>query len=110
MALINTGDGDPGGATPAKHPRLDFEKAQCVSQSQLNRLIARYIVDDMLPGLTVKSAAFRGLVSKIPVKRQQRLPCQKTFPKYLNNEYAKMEIELKERFEEIEYLSTTADI
>lgn len=106
----NTGDGDPGGATPAKHPRLHFEKAQSVSRSQLNRLIARYVVDDMLPISTVESAAFRGLVSKIPVKGQQGLPCRKTFSKYLNNEYAKIETELKQRFEEIEYLSTTADI
>lgn len=114
--------GDPGAAnvssadqaTPSKQPRLDFKSPpapQSVSQAELNRLIARYVVEDMLPISTVESVAFRELISKIPVKRREGVPpCRKTFSKYLDNEYAKMEVELKKTFEKLEHVSTTADI
>ena len=43
-------------------------------------MIARYVVEDMLPIATVESVAFRELVSKIPVKAVKAGPqCRKTF-------------------------------
>ena len=40
-----------GEATPAKQRKLDFTKpvAQSITQTQLNRLIAGYVVEDMQP-------------------------------------------------------------
>ena len=37
-------------------------------------------------------------------------PCTKTLAKYLDADYAKMNTELKKCFEELDFLSTTADI
>ena len=77
---VSTTGSDPDGATPSKQPKNDFFKSPHVTQSQLNRLIARYVVEDMLPIATVESVAFRELVSKIPVKAVKAGPqCRKTF-------------------------------
>ncbi|XP_038123771.1 zinc finger BED domain-containing protein 4-like [Cyprinodon tularosa] len=57
---------------------------------------------------TVESPAFRRLVSMIPGATRQM--GRKTFSKYLEREYAKMESELKKTFEGLNYISTTADI
>ena len=95
-----------GEATPAKQRKLDFTKpvAQSITQTQLNRLIARYVVEDMQPISTVESLAFRGLVSKIPVRGSDGAappPCRKTFSRYLDEEYANMESQLKKTFDEL---------
>ena len=62
----------------------------------------------MLPLSTVESVPFRALVSKIPVNAGPM--CYKTFSKYLNSEYSKMEDDLKNTFDGLDCLSTTADI
>ena len=89
---------DAEGATPCKQPRLDFTRTavQPISQVELNKLIARYVVDDMHPLSTVESVAFRQLISKIPViNGGSGQMCRKTFSSYLDREYAKMQVELK---------------
>ena len=95
-----------GEATPAEQRKLEFIKpvAQSITQTQLNRLIARYVVEDMQPISTVESLAFRGLVSKIPVRGSDGAappPCRKTFSRYLDEEYANMESQLKKTFDEL---------
>ncbi|KAK0143118.1 hypothetical protein N1851_018763 [Merluccius polli] len=67
----------------------------------------------MQPISTVESLAFRELVSKIPVRGRDGAgpaPGRKTFSRYLDNEYANMESQLKNTFDELEHVSTTADI
>uniref|UniRef100_A0A671U1X3 HAT C-terminal dimerisation domain-containing protein n=1 Tax=Sparus aurata TaxID=8175 RepID=A0A671U1X3_SPAAU len=92
---------DAEGATPCKQPKLDFTRTavQPISQAELNKLIARYVVDDMHPLSTVESVAFRQLTSKIPVTNGgSGQMCRKTFSSYLDREYG------------LPHVSTTADI
>ncbi|KAM3612543.1 uncharacterized protein V6R79_010062 [Siganus canaliculatus] len=102
---------DPG-PPPFKQAKLDFKSPQpAISQSQIKIMVARYVVEDMLPISTVESDVFREMIKKIPVKGGHPGPqCRKTFSKYLDTEYSKMEAELKNTFNELDYLSTTADI
>lgn len=99
------------GATPSKQQKLDFSaQSKHLTQTELNALIGRYVVENMLPLLTVDSDSFRALVAKIPTRGGAVPPCRKTFSKYIEAEYVKMNAELKKSFEELEYVSTTADI
>ena len=52
--------GQAVGATTSKQPRLDFKQksSQSVSQEELKRMIARYVVEDMQLLTTVESVAF----------------------------------------------------
>lgn len=107
----NEGHGD--GATPAKQQRLDFSASatpKLTTQKELNEMIGRYVVENMLPLSTVDSDSFRALIGKIPRRAGAGPPCRKTFSKYIDAEYVKMNIELKKEFEQLEYVSTTADI
>uniref|UniRef100_A0A3Q4H3B9 HAT C-terminal dimerisation domain-containing protein n=1 Tax=Neolamprologus brichardi TaxID=32507 RepID=A0A3Q4H3B9_NEOBR len=109
----NVGDSSSIDAIPAKQRKLDFGQpaAQSITQPQLHRLIARYVVEDMKPISTVESHAFRQLISHIPVRgRAGKAPCRKTFSSFLDQEYANMESELKNTLDMVEYISTTADI
>ncbi|KAL4008630.1 hypothetical protein ACER0C_002482 [Sarotherodon galilaeus] len=96
----NVGNSSSVDAIPAKQRKLDFGQpaAQSITQPQLHRLIARYVVEDMKPISTVESHAFRQLISHI------------TFSSFLDQEYANMESELKNTLDIVEYISTTADI
>ena len=57
---------DDDGPTPSKQQKLDFEKPKEISKSEVNRLSASYIVEEMLPLSTVESS-FRKLVGKINI-------------------------------------------
>lgn len=99
------------GATSLKQQKLDFTPPpKLTTQTELNALIGRYVVEDMLPLSTVESDSFRAITERIPVKAGARTPGRKTFAKYLDAEYTKMNKELMKTFEELEFLSTTADI
>ena len=100
------------GPSPCKQQKLDFSTSapQKLSQTELYGLIGRYVVENMLPISTVESDSFRALISKIPRKVGVGPPCRKTFSKYIDTEYARMNAELKKEFEQLEYLATTADI
>uniref|UniRef100_A0AAZ1XXB0 BED-type domain-containing protein n=1 Tax=Oreochromis aureus TaxID=47969 RepID=A0AAZ1XXB0_OREAU len=75
------------------------------------KMIAGYVVEEMLPLRTVESPSFRCILNKIPAcGKKAALPDRKTFSTYLDKCYADMEMELKETFESLEYISTTADI
>uniref|UniRef100_A0A3P9CBE3 BED-type domain-containing protein n=1 Tax=Maylandia zebra TaxID=106582 RepID=A0A3P9CBE3_9CICH len=109
----NVGDFSSVDAIPAKQRKLDFGQpaAQSITQPQLHRLIARYVVEDMKPISTVESHAFRQLISHIPVRgRAGKALSRKTFSSFLDQEYANMESELKNTLDMVEYISTTADI
>uniref|UniRef100_A0AAZ1XY96 HAT C-terminal dimerisation domain-containing protein n=1 Tax=Oreochromis aureus TaxID=47969 RepID=A0AAZ1XY96_OREAU len=80
------------------------------TMTELHKLIARYVVENMLPLSTVESDSFKSLLAKIPARGGIGPPCRKTFSKYIDTEYAKMNVELKKTFNELEYVSTTADI
>ncbi|XP_019216869.2 uncharacterized protein LOC109202836 [Oreochromis niloticus] len=103
---------DNTAATPAKQTKLDFTSAtQKVSEGELKKMIAGYVVEEMLPLRTVESPSFRCILNKIPVcVKKAALPDRKTFSTYLDKCYADMEMELKETFESLEYISTTANI
>lgn len=53
---------------------------------------------------------FRTIIEKIPARVGLSPPCKKTFSKYINAEWARMNAELKKTFEHVEYISTAADI
>uniref|UniRef100_A0AAZ1XY44 HAT C-terminal dimerisation domain-containing protein n=1 Tax=Oreochromis aureus TaxID=47969 RepID=A0AAZ1XY44_OREAU len=103
---------DNTAATPAKQTKLDFTSAtQKVSEGELKKMIAGYVVEEMLPLRTVESLSFRCILNKIPVcGKKAALHDRKMFSAYLDKCYADMEMELKETFESLEYISTTADI
>lgn len=83
-----------------------------MTKAELNTLIARYVVENMLPLSTVESESFRAILAKIPIRGGGRgvSPCQNTFAKFIDSEYKTINIELKKSLEELEYISTTADI
>uniref|UniRef100_A0A8C1Z2W8 BED-type domain-containing protein n=1 Tax=Cyprinus carpio TaxID=7962 RepID=A0A8C1Z2W8_CYPCA len=95
-------------APSAKQQRLDFNRT--VSQGQINKAIARYIVENMQPVSTVESPAFRQLISMITCSGGTQQMGRKTFSNYLDKEYSKMESELKTTFEGLDYIAITADI
>ncbi|XP_058504131.1 CKLF-like MARVEL transmembrane domain-containing protein 8b isoform X3 [Solea solea] len=51
--------------TPPKQQRLEFER-ETHSQAQLDKTIARHVVENMLPISTVEDPAFRQIISKVP--------------------------------------------
>lgn len=95
----------------AKQQKLDFSgQTQNVSGENLKKLVAGYIVEEMLSISTVDSPSFRRIMGKIPTHHKVRLPRRKTFAGYLEKEYATMEANLKSALDKIQFVSTTADI
>uniref|UniRef100_A0A3P9DUX7 BED-type domain-containing protein n=1 Tax=Maylandia zebra TaxID=106582 RepID=A0A3P9DUX7_9CICH len=78
------------GPTPPKQQKLDFG-AKPVSDEELKKLVAQYIVEEMLPINTVDSPSFRAIIKKIPTS-------------------VNAELNLKATLNEIDFVSTTADI
>ena len=81
-----------------KQLKLDFSapaSQKLVTQTELNAVIGRYVVEDMFPLSTADSDSFRALTGKIPGRAGAGPPCRKTFSKYIDAEYAKMNAELK---------------
>ncbi len=106
LANASSANKEGHGATPSKQLKLDFSapaSQKLVTQTELNGMIGKYVVENMLPLSTVHSDSFRALIGKIPGRAGAGPPCRKTFSKY-------MDAELKRGFEELEYVSTTADI
>lgn len=101
-----------GSQPAAKQRKLDFNggQQQAMCENEVTRLVARYVVDEMLPISTIDSPSFRQILGKIPVRGNKKPPGRKTFASYLDREYTLMEAELKKAFNEIDYVSTTADI
>ncbi|XP_073694418.1 uncharacterized protein [Garra rufa] len=97
---------------PHKQQKLSFEhKVLPTSKSEINKLVASYVVEEMLPLSTVESLSFRKIICKIQIAgTDQPFLDRKTFAMYIDKCYAMMESELKKTFESIEYVSTTADI
>ncbi|XP_035987101.1 uncharacterized protein LOC118560298 [Fundulus heteroclitus] len=97
-----------------KQQKLNFSRPAIIplEPREVRRLVAEYVVEDMLPLSTVESPAFKKLVSKIPVTTNDKhvLPCRTTFAKELDRTYTVMEKELKKTIDEQQYVSTTADI
>lgn len=109
VSLGDTQQGDEG-PMPSKQRKLDFSDRKLVTQSELNKVIARYVVENMLPLSTVESDSFRAIIALIPTRAGVGPPCRKTFSKYIDTECTKMNAEQKKKFDELEYVSTTADI
>uniref|UniRef100_A0A3P9D5A2 BED-type domain-containing protein n=1 Tax=Maylandia zebra TaxID=106582 RepID=A0A3P9D5A2_9CICH len=97
------------GPTPPKQQKLDFG-AKPVSDEELKKLVAQYIVEEMLPINTVDSPSFRAIIKKIPTSVNAELPHRTTFTSYLEKEFTEMERNLKATLNEIDFVSTTADI
>uniref|UniRef100_A0A8C6TNZ0 BED-type domain-containing protein n=1 Tax=Neogobius melanostomus TaxID=47308 RepID=A0A8C6TNZ0_9GOBI len=91
-----------------KQQKLQFHHHQ-VSKQELDKRVALFVVEEMLPINTVESPTFRKILSKIPITGG-RCPWtdRKTFTGYLDECYLKKESELKKTF--VPYVSTTADI
>ena len=94
---------------PTKQQKLDFG-AKPVSQGELIKLVGRYVVEEMLPLNTVDSPSFRTIINKIPTTTNAELPHRTSFSSYLEKEYAEMERNLKAALNEVDFVSTTADI
>uniref|UniRef100_A0A8C7XYA4 BED-type domain-containing protein n=1 Tax=Oryzias sinensis TaxID=183150 RepID=A0A8C7XYA4_9TELE len=95
---------------PAKQPKLDFSREPRVTLEELNQLVAGYIVEEMLPLSTVDSSSFRRIIDKIPSNNNVHLPHRKSFTSYLENEYKKMKAALKLALDDVQFVSSTADI
>ena len=104
------GDGVTQQPTPPKQAKLSSSLgARQVTQNEMNRLVAGFIVEDMLPLSTIESARFRKIIDKIPATRKPTSD-RKTFSRYLDKCYSDMESKLKRTFESLDHVSTTADI
>lgn len=66
MKLARKQAGDESG-NKSKQPKLTFSRSEILQPQEIRRLVAEYVVEDMLPLSTVESPAFRKIVSKIPV-------------------------------------------
>uniref|UniRef100_A0AAZ1XBT5 BED-type domain-containing protein n=1 Tax=Oreochromis aureus TaxID=47969 RepID=A0AAZ1XBT5_OREAU len=97
------------GPTPPKQQKLDFG-AKPVSDEELKKLVAQYIVEEMPPINTVDSPLFRPIIKKIPTSVNAELPHRTAFTSYLETEFTEMERNLKTALNEIDFVSTTADI
>uniref|UniRef100_A0A3P9JZ87 HAT C-terminal dimerisation domain-containing protein n=1 Tax=Oryzias latipes TaxID=8090 RepID=A0A3P9JZ87_ORYLA len=95
---------------PAKQPKLDFSREPRVTLEELNQLVTGYIVEEMLPLSTVDSSSFCRIIDKIPSNNNVHLPHRKSFTSYLENEYKKMKAALKLALDDVQFVSTTADI
>uniref|UniRef100_A0A673NKM7 BED-type domain-containing protein n=1 Tax=Sinocyclocheilus rhinocerous TaxID=307959 RepID=A0A673NKM7_9TELE len=100
----------------AKQQKLDFSSpspGKTISSTELNKLVAAFIVEEMQPLSTVEAPTFRNIISKISVTGKRTggvLPDRKTFTNFLDNAYMEMETDLKKTFADLEYVSTTADL
>ncbi|XP_060759975.1 uncharacterized protein LOC132870355 [Neoarius graeffei] len=107
---------DESGDKITKQPKLTFSRSEMLRQPQeVRRLVAEYVVEDMLPLSTVESPAFQKLVSKIPVATSSNdnkhvLQSRKTFTKDLDKAYTVMTRELKKTIEVQNHVSTTANL
>uniref|UniRef100_A0A672NZU5 BED-type domain-containing protein n=1 Tax=Sinocyclocheilus grahami TaxID=75366 RepID=A0A672NZU5_SINGR len=91
--------------------KLDFScPTPTVTGEGLKKLVAWYIVENMLPISTVDSPSFWCIIEKIPTNNKASLPHRKMFAAYLEREYAMMQASLKATLEEVGFVSTTADI
>uniref|UniRef100_A0AAZ1X2X1 BED-type domain-containing protein n=1 Tax=Oreochromis aureus TaxID=47969 RepID=A0AAZ1X2X1_OREAU len=97
------------GPTPPKQQKLEFG-AKPVSDEELKKLVAQYIVEEMLSINTVDSPTFRAIIKKIPTSVNAELPHRTAFTSYLETEFTEMERNLKTALNEIDFVSTTADI
>uniref|UniRef100_A0A8C6MM86 BED-type domain-containing protein n=1 Tax=Nothobranchius furzeri TaxID=105023 RepID=A0A8C6MM86_NOTFU len=101
------------GPTSPKQQKLDFG-AKPVSDEELKKLVAQYIVEEMLPINTVDSPSFRAIIKKIPTSVNAELPHRTTFTSNLEKEFTEMERNFvgakKVTLNEIDFVSTTADI
>lgn len=68
---------DEQGLPKSKQQRFDISPRQTkpLTQSEVNRLIGRYIVSNMLPLSTVDDEAFRDIIDKIPKNTDVSAPC-----------------------------------
>ncbi|KAL7391338.1 hypothetical protein ABVT39_007938 [Epinephelus coioides] len=94
------------GPSPAKQVKIDL-RATGLSAAELKKLVAGYIVEDMLP---ISTVSFRRIVEKIPTKSSVQLPQRKSFAGYLEREYDIMDTNLKAALRDVDFVSTTADI
>uniref|UniRef100_A0A8C1TVX2 HAT C-terminal dimerisation domain-containing protein n=1 Tax=Cyprinus carpio TaxID=7962 RepID=A0A8C1TVX2_CYPCA len=96
--------------TPPKQAKLFSSLgAQQVTQNEMNRLVAGFIVEDMLPLSTIESSRFRKILDKIPATRKPTSE-SKTFSHYMDKCYSDMESKLKRMFESLDHVCTTVDI
>ena len=78
----------------------------------IRSLVAKYIIDDMLPLSTVESPAFRKLVSGLLSASLQsvEMPNRKSLSSYIQKAYEMMVKKIKETLEGVSQVSTTADV
>ena len=83
-----------------------------VSPVVIRSLVAKYIIDDMLPLSTVESPAFRKLVSGLLSASLQsvEMPNRKSLSSYIQKAYEMMVKKIKETLEGVSQVSTTADV
>ena len=78
--------------------------------TQKDRLVAGFIVEDMVPLSTIESPRFRKILDKISATRKPTSD-RKTFSHYLNKCYTDMESKFNIIFESsLDHVYTTTDI
>ena len=83
-----------------------------VSPVVIRSLVAKYIIDDLLPLSTVESPAFRKLVSGLLSTSIQsvEMPNRKSLSSYIQKAHELMVKKIKETLEGVSLVSTTADV
>ena len=76
---------------------------------EVRKLVTEYIIDDMFPLTTVESPAFKKLIDAFS-PRPVQLPDRKTLCSHIEQVYESMMKKVKKNLEEVEKVSTTADV
>ena len=79
-----------------------------VPQEAVDKLIVDYVISEMRPLRTVTKPSFVKLVTGL--RPGAEVMCRQTLSGRINDEYRKMEHELKRDMSEVKYVCTTADI
>jgi hypothetical protein len=79
-----------------------------ISQDEVDKLIADYVVQEMRPLITVEKPAFKNLIHGL--NRNVSIPCRKTLGKRLNARLQKMRDDKRTVFSKVPFVCTTADI
>uniref|UniRef100_A0AAY5K050 DUF659 domain-containing protein n=1 Tax=Esox lucius TaxID=8010 RepID=A0AAY5K050_ESOLU len=105
-----TAEATSEGPSPAKQVKIDLKTTELFRAVELNKRVAGYIVENILPISTVDSESFRRIIEKIQTKHGVKLLQRKSFAGYLEREYDIMDANLKAALGDVDFVANTADI
>lgn len=87
---------------------LDRPKLDPLAFPRPEKLIASYVIDQMLPCSIVEAESFRNLIKNVPASTN--IPCRQTLKAIIDNMYIIMKENIKKALESAQYVCSTADL